>query len=117
MKFKCWLECGQDCSKNLYPLVGDSNPYSVCESTALADSQSTCDSRILIKLSPVPFERVTFKISFNQEEFLGTIGGHLGFWVGFSMFAILSFLINIPFKIARMVGNLVGYPLKLFRIK
>lgn len=58
-----------------------------------------CNSKVSIKLSAKPYQVITHHATISYEEFIGTVGGHIGIWLGLSIYKLISFVIHNGFNV------------------
>lgn len=54
-----------------------------------------CYTKVVIKISPLPFVTITHKPFFTFEEFIGIVGGHLGIWLGLSVYKVVQLTVHL----------------------
>ncbi|KAJ6218392.1 hypothetical protein RDWZM_009549 [Blomia tropicalis] len=62
---------------------------------------SSCRSYVTIRIAPKPSTIVKHHPAISFEGYLGTIGGHIGIWLGLSLYTIIRFVVHILYYLAR----------------
>lgn len=61
---------------------------------------SSCQSYVTIRIAPKPSTIVKHHPAISFEGYLGTIGGHIGIWLGLSLYTIIRFVVHILYYLA-----------------
>lgn len=94
---KCINQCPSECIETIFQLNGRMDPVmNFGYNWPFIDDPDT-HTIVLIKISPIPFVKTVHKPRVLMEELMGTVGGHLGIWLGFSLYSLIKFCVHFAF--------------------